>query len=200
MEIAKAEQLFEKIVAVTVGGGKKEDKLSKILKMIIKFAGVDQTKYFILGSYAIRKHREISDLDINMESSEWDKLRAAFPTPVRTGVRQFPWETQYYNDQWRWYFDLTPIYQKVDKTATDFSIEIFRKAKRDGFPNSDYSLHTLAKHDGLDVDKNGHQFFSLQTLLSWKKTMNRSKDLADIELIQTILDKSSKRSKKRAAK
>jgi len=50
---------------------KKYEKLSNILKYIfIDIAQIDQNKYFLLGSFAIREHRIISDLDINLDEIE----------------------------------------------------------------------------------------------------------------------------------
>lgn len=42
-------------------------------------------------------------------------------------------------------------------------------------PNSEFSLDYLINNDNLTTDDNGHQFFKLQTLLKWKKTMGRQK-------------------------
>ena len=72
--VEKSERVLEKIYQIIRGKKKKEDKLSQILKLIVKHADIDQDKYFLLGSYAIRKHRTINDLDINMEKLEWDKF------------------------------------------------------------------------------------------------------------------------------
>ena len=55
----------------------KHEKLAAILRyLFVELAGVSQTKYYILGSYAIREHRTISDLDINMDHDEFFKLGA----------------------------------------------------------------------------------------------------------------------------
>lgn len=183
--IEKSEKVLGKIHQIIKGKKKKEDKLSQILKLIVDHANIDQDKYYLLGSYAIRKHRTINDLDINMEKLEWDKLRAAFPTP---NDKNFPWKTEWYGDQWRWFIELTPYYRKhVDKNEKDFSIEMFRKEKTSGFPDNTFSLSYLRRNKGLDRDKNGHQHFKLKTLLRWKKTMNREKDQKDIELIKSIM-------------
>lgn len=67
--------------------------------------------------------------------------------------------------------------------VADFSIEIFQKYSNEGFPNPDFSLSTLIKNNGLDIDDFGHQHFNRETLLAWKKVMNRPKDQDDIKLL-----------------
>lgn len=159
----------------------KYEKLSSILKYVfVDIASVSQKKYYILGSFAIRKYRTISDLDINMDSREFFKLEAL--TKIGLGKLEF------YNNQIRWFFDLTDKYNELtESNEADFSIEAFQKDKDVGYPNSDFSLGALVDANKLDVDENGHQFFNLQTLLEWKTTMNRPKDSADIELINDII-------------
>ncbi len=154
----------------------KHDKLASILRLIIDEADIKPNSYFILGSYALRNNRTISDLDINMDSDEFEKLK------------ELPFGTvEPYNNQTRWFYDLTKQYQKIDPNATDFSIEVFKKRPNEGFPDSDYSLGHLKKTGGLDVDKYDHQYFSMETLLAWKKKMNRPKDQDDIKLIESIM-------------
>lgn len=158
---------------------KKHEKLSLILKNIVTQCGIDQTKYFILGSYAVREHREINDLDIHMDRDEFIKLHK-----TKTGQLEF------YNDQIRWFLDMTDEYKKyADENAKDFSIEIFQKKPDEGFPNNTFSLTNLEKNNGLDRDSNGNQFFNLNTLLRWKETMNREKDKPDIVLLKKLLGK-----------
>ena len=161
----------------------KYQKLSAILKyLFVDIAGISQNKYYILGSYAIREYRKISDLDINLDSVEFYKLKTLLDK--KFGVLQI------YNNQIRWFFDMTTEYNKLNgefQMETDFSIEAFQKLEIDGFPNADYSLKSLQENKGLSIDDNGHQFFNLSTLLKWKQTMNRTKDQADIELITKLL-------------
>lgn len=161
---------------------KKHQKLSKILHYIfVKKCNIDQSKYFILGSYALRKYREINDLDMNINYNEALKLAHA----VKLGFGNI----EFYNGQIRWFYDLTKEYNKLfDKTAKDFSIEAFLKLDGEGFPNKKFSLKYLSKTKSLDVDSNGHQYFNLKTLLKFKKILNREKDQADIKLIEKILN------------
>ena len=168
----------------------KYEKLSKILHyLFIKISNISQNKYYILGSFAIRKYREINDLDINLDSIEFIKLEKV----VKSGFGHI----EFYSSQIRWYFDMTDDYNKLnDLNVNDFSIEAFCKLPDDGFPNEEFSLNYLFNNGGLDRDENGHQFFNLNTLLYWKKTMNRPKDTDDIILIEKILKSKLSRNKK----
>ena len=57
---------------------KKYEKLASILKYVfVDVCKIDQDKYFILGSFGIREHRLINDLDINIDKDEFMKLEKA---------------------------------------------------------------------------------------------------------------------------
>lgn len=172
---------------------KKHQKLSSILHFIfVKQCNISQDKYYILGSFAIREHRTISDLDINIDIDEFLKLENA----VKNNIGHI----EFYNGQIRWTYDLTNEYNRLtNQNEKDFSIEAFQKNPNVGFPNNNFSLNQLLKN-GLDTDENGHQFFSITTLLLWKKTMNREKDKPDIELIENIINKKGGKSKKMVKK
>jgi hypothetical protein len=174
---AEVEKEINKIIKES--GKPKYQKLSDILKYIIDYCGIDAKKYMIIGSFSIRKKREISDLDMNMDSKEWEKLKKL--SKMGIGI------IEEYNNQMRYFLDMTAEYQKVDSAAKDFSIEIFQKEMNVGFPNNDFSIKYLLDHDGLDKDDNGHMFFSIKTLLKWKKTMNREKDQPDIVMLKEMV-------------
>jgi hypothetical protein len=159
----------------------KFQKLSNILKyLFVDIAKINQKKYYILGSFAIREYRTISDLDINLDYNEFFKLSEL----VKLNLGHI----EFYNNQIRWFFDLTKEYNELTKSIeNDFSIEAFQKLDTLGFPNNNFSLKYLTKNKNLDTDNNNHQFFSLKTLLKWKKTMNRPKDQDDIKLIEKLL-------------
>ena len=161
---------------------KKYEKLSNILKYIfINICKIDQKKYYILGSFSIRKYRKINDLDINIDKDEFMKLEKA--TEKGFGKIEF------YDNQIRWFFDLTKDYNKLTLSKEkDFSIEAFMKDSKVGFPNNKFSLSSLRKNNGFNKDQNNHQFFNLVYLLKWKKTMNREKDQLDIKLIKELLN------------
>ena len=161
---------------------KKDEKLSRILKYIfVDVCKMNQKKYYILGSYALRNSRKINDLDINVDKDEFMKLEEA----TKKGFGKL----EFLNNQIRWFFDLTKIYNKLTKSREkDFSIEAFMKDNKVGYPNNKFSLSKLIKNNGLDKDKNKHQYLNLKFLLKWKKTMGREKDKADIELIKKLLE------------
>lgn len=160
---------------------KKHQKLSSILKYIfVDICKIDQRKYYILGSYALREHRNINDLDINLDHIEFMKLEKA--------VKKRLGHIEFYNGQIRWKLDLTQEYNLVnDSSENDFSIEAFMKDGKIGFPDNRFSLKHLTKINGLEKDTNGHQYFTLSILKRWKQTMNRPKDISDIRLIQSLL-------------
>lgn len=163
----------------------KYQKLSDILKLLINYCNINNKKYMIIGSYSIRDYREINDLDMNMEANEWNKLTKL----VNMGLGII----EIYNNQYRYFFDMTEEYKKIDPNANDFSIEIFKKEMSTGFPDDTFSIEYLIKNKGLDKDNNKHLFFNKETLLRWKKTMNRAKDQKDIELLETLIKKFPKR-------
>lgn len=162
---------------------KKYDKLSNILKYIfIDLCKINPKKYYILGSFSIRKHRTINDLDINLDQDEFMKLNDA----TQKGFGKI----EFYNNQIRWFFDLTKEYNELTSSKEqDFSIEAFMKSPTVGFPTNQFSLSNLTKNNGFEKDKNNHQFLNLLSLLKWKKKMNREKDKADIILIKELLAK-----------
>lgn len=180
------------ILNIIKSNSEKYQKLSDILKyLFVDIAHIDQSKYFLLGSFAIRTHREINDLDINLDHNEFFKLKTLTDKSIG--------KIEIYNNQIRWIYDITDEYNKItNSNENDFSIEAFQKNSLDGFPNPHFSLDYLINNNGLSTDTNGHQFFTLETLLEWKKTMNRTKDTTDIELIQNILQHTNKISKKKS--
>ena len=168
---------------------KKHEKLSSILRyLFVDIAKISQDKYYILGSFSIREYRQISDLDINLDLNEFYKLEQL--TKKNIGKLEF------YNNKIRWFVDFTKDYNKLkNENELDFSIEAFQKKQTDGFPNKSFSLKALRDNNDFEKNDDGHQFFNLKTLLKWKLTMNREKDKIDIELINNILAKNTKRIK-----
>lgn len=167
----------------------KYQKLSDILKLIIDYCNINNNKYMIIASYCIRNYREINDLDMNMLSDEWEKLRKM--VSIGIGI------IENYNGQLRYFLDMTSEYKKVDPNVKDFSIEIFKKEINEGFPNETFSINYLMKHKGLERDENKHFYFSKNTLLRWKKTMMREKDKADIVILEALIKKRKKHTLKR---
>ena len=185
---------FEKIVSkikdvVTDDNLSKDEKLSDILKFLfVDISEIDQNKYYILGSYGIRKHRKINDLDINIDQEEFLKLEKL----VKNNVGNI----EFYNHQIRYVLDLTEIYNTLTSSEEkDFSLEAFQKSPDVGYPDNTFSLNYLGQTKSFDIDNNRHQFFNLETLLRWKKIMNREKDKPDIELIEKLLSGQSRTKK-----
>jgi len=159
----------------------KYQKLSAILKyLFVDISKISQDKYYLIGSFALREHRNISDLDIILDYDEFLKLENLVKRNI--GVLEF------YNNQIRWFLNLTNEYNHITgEKEKDFSIEAFQKKPIEGFPDKSYSLSYLKKHNGFNKDMNGHLFFNMNTLLRWKQQMNRDKDKPDIELILSII-------------
>jgi hypothetical protein len=168
---------MEDIISLPI---KKHDKLGLIMKRIVDQCHIDQNKYYVLGSYPLREHRSINDMDVIMFKNEFDKLQKCAPYG----------KIETYNNQIRWFYDMTDTYRKlVDPEAKDFSIEIYRKEMDEGYPNKDFSLASLLQNKRLQRDMFGHQHLTLEALLEGKKITNRPKDQADIELLIKLLGK-----------
>ena len=169
------------IIRIIKSSKKKYEKLSEILKyLFIDICGINQSKYYILGSYSIRKYREINDLDIHLENIEFFKLKTLLDKNIG--------RLDIYKDQIRWYYDITEEYNKLTGCAEkEFSIEAYQKYPNEGIPNYNFSLENLIIRDGLEVDENKHQYLKLEMLLEWKESMKRTKDEADIKLIKELL-------------
>jgi hypothetical protein len=171
----------KKIESIISSNTQKYEKLSAILKyLFVDIAKISQDNYFFFGSFGLREHRTISDLDINLDYDEFLKLESV----MQKGMGNL----QFYYGQIRWFFDLTKEYNELTgKTEKDFSIEAYQQKPTEGYPDETYSLKNLKEYGGLDRDSNGHQYFNLTTLLRWKQQMNREKDKSDIVLIQKLL-------------
>jgi len=159
----------------------KHNKLSTILRyLFVNECDIDQKKYFLIGSYTIRKWRKINDLNIIIVPNEFIKLEQL----VTIGIGKM----EMYNGGYRWFYDMTNYYNEITgQHEKKFSIEAYRVNERYGFPDDRFSLSNLMKIGGLELDENDHLFLRLSILLIWKKTMNRPKDLIDIDIIEKIL-------------
>lgn len=62
---------------------------------------------------------------------------------------------EFYNNQIRWYFDLTKEYNKLTKSKEkDFSIEAFMKHPKIGYSTNLFSLLKLTKNKGFQKNIN----------------------------------------------
>lgn len=165
---------------------KKYQKYSKILKyLFVDIANINQNKYFIGGSFCIREYKQINDLDIYIQKNKFIKLQKV----VDKNIGKF----EFFDNNIRWVYNITNEYNNLTKSnENEFSIEAFQKLNNEGWPNNKFSLKYLKENNLLDKDENGHQFFNLNTLLKFKLTLNRSKDLDDILLIKSIISCSKK--------
>ena len=160
---------------------KKYQKYSKILKyLFIDIANINQNKYFIGGSFCIREYKQINDLDIYIQKNKFIKLQKI----VDKNMGKF----EFINGNIKWIYNITDEYNHLTKSnENEFSIEVFQSLINEDWPIDRFSLKYLQKNNFLDKDENGHQFFNLNTLLKFKLTINRPKDLDDIRLIKSII-------------
>jgi len=126
--------------------------LPMVLLMIVSYCDIDQSKYHILSSYAIRQIKPVSDLDVNMDETEWKKL-------AKCGLGK----AEIYNNQDRYYIKIGVI-----------DIEAFSKKDTIGFPNNDFSMSALRPK--LVRDMFGHLHYSFDAFVSWKVVVHRDKD------------------------
>jgi len=161
---------------------KKYQKYSKILKyLFVDIANINQNKYFIGGSFCIREYKQINDLDIYVDKNKFFKLEKVINKNIG--------KLDFFDGNMRLIYDITDEYNFLTKSnEKEFSIEAFEKLSSEGYPNNKFSLDYLQKNNLLDKDENGHQFFNLNTLLKFKLTLNRPKDLDDIVLIKSIIE------------
>ncbi len=169
------------IIDILKSNNEKYIKLSKILYyLFVVLASISQDKYMIIGSYGMRKYRNISDLDISLDNEEFLKLKKL----IDLGYGKL----EIHNNQIRWFYDLTSQYNEShDKKENDFSIEAYQINPSLGFPDNEFSFNYLIETYGLEIDENNHKHFKISTLLKWKKTLGRVKDVADILLIENVL-------------
>lgn len=126
--------------------------LPTALLMIVSYCDIDQSRYHIISSYAIRQIKPVSDLDIVMHEDEWKKL-------AKCGLGQ----SEIYNNQDRYFINIGLI-----------DIEIFSKKDELGYPNADFSMNSLRPN--LVSDAYGHLHYSFEMLVSWKVVVHRNKD------------------------
>jgi hypothetical protein len=166
----------------------KRMRLSKIRKILFDFIWLYDHSYMGIGSTGLvfqlekmgSSERQVNDLDGNIVG--WSFLKTVLLMGIGLG------RVERYRGQWRWYLDMTPMYNRLrDEIVDDFSIEFFWKSEGEGYPNSTFSITELLRNDGLVRDEFGMWVFSLETTLRWKRSMGREKDLSDIELIQKIM-------------
>ena len=134
-----------------------------ILLMVVNYCGIDQSKYHIMSSYAIRDFKPLRDLDVIMNDKEWPKILKS-----KVGV------SKPYNNTTRYLINLPSI-------SADAEIEIFNHSATHGFPTRDFSHKSLKNK--FVKDKYGNLYYSLDTFVEWKDCRHTSKDYTHINLL-----------------
>lgn len=147
----------------------KSAKLAKILNEIMTNYGIPKEAYIILGSYAIREFREISDLDVDMDQNYFSKLEICKLGTVSLRGEEYVWAFNYTFD------------------GISYIIEVYATDPYKNYPNDSFSITNLHLRNALDKDEYTQNCYKLETLLEWKQIANRKKDQSDIELIKKIL-------------
>ena len=148
----------------------KSSKLAKILNYIMEFCEVPKEAYIILGSYAIRDYREISDLDVDMCQNYFPNLESCKLGNVSLRGLEYVWAfNQIYNGE-------------------SYIIEVYSTDPFINFPNNYFSIANLINVNALQKDMFNQNYYKLETLLKWKEIVYREKDKKDIELIKKILN------------
>lgn len=168
---------YKKIVKIITSKNKPlSAKLAKILSYIVNYVGIDKKKYFITGSYALKdyvKYREIDNLDVNMDPTEFKKL-------VYFGYGSF----KNINGENMWNFDLKNVYNQENIFhVKNFIIKIYEIPSHEGHPNKMFSLDSLMLC-GLQVDEYNNNYLTIKMLYNMKKILNRKIDERDIRFIQ----------------
>ena len=70
---------------------------------------------------------------------------------------------------------------KFPKISSDAEIEIFSTADSFGYPSNKYSASRLSNK--FLTDEFGHQYYNLNTFISWKYDNHRSKDKGHLRLL-----------------
>lgn len=148
------------------------DKLSKILRIIMDTINIPRESYCILGSYALRKYREINDIDVDLDTQHFTKLKNLSIGNISTVKDENVWT----------------FHKKYE--GVDYKIEIYEVNSEIGYPDDSFSLNNLfSTADYLEMDDFGHYCYKLATLKNWKTIVCREKDKDDILLINNILNK-----------
>jgi hypothetical protein len=149
----------------------KHDNLAAILQYITKTANIPNTSYCILGSYALRYYikREISDLDVDMSCEHFYKLRSLKFGSMSKVNKEFVWT-------------LNCMVQNVM-----YKIEIYQVDPNVGYPTDYFAINSLISSDATVLDKWGHHCYNLNTSILWKKIVNRSKDVEDLQKVTNFI-------------
>ena len=149
----------------------KSTKLAKILYIIMSKFDIPPKSYCILGSYALRNYREINDIDVDLDTKHFSKLKNCPIGNITTVNNENIWTFQ------------------RNYGIINYKIEIYEVDPKIGFPNESFSLNFLfSTPNDLQTDDFGHYHYRLITVKKWKTIVQREKDEGDIILISSILN------------
>jgi hypothetical protein len=160
---------FEEIFKILKENIPKSAKLAKILNHVMTKYEIPKEAYIILGSYALRNYREISDLDVDMDESYFSLLEVCKLGSVSLRGEEYVWAFNH-------------TYENIN-----YIIEVYATNPDKNFPNDNFSINSLHSSKALQNDEYDQYYYKLDTLLIWKETVNRDKDQKDIDLIKNIL-------------
>lgn len=120
------------------------DILAYILRNIILQADLNENDYAIFAGYGLRNIREVTDLDVAVSKSGFQKLKKL--DYLRKGKAKI-------NNTVRLFLDLPFI-------GKDASIEFFELENK-GFPSNKFSLRNLQKHNYLTKDIFNNPYINL---------------------------------------
>lgn len=132
----------------------------------------------------MRKYKNIGDLDIDMDSSDFHKLQHLSSSYISYKVHPESQESI-------WEVELSPLYSKIKNESEEFKIEVYCCDPKIGYFGEEYSLDNIFgnKEKCVEVDEFGNQHYSLETTLVFKQKNNRPKDQKDIDILKNLLHK-----------
>ena len=149
----------------------KSTKLAKILYVIMNKFDIPSKSYCILGSYALRDYREINDIDVDLDTKHFKKLKNCSIGNITVVNNENVW-----------------TFQRKHRII-NYKIEIYEVDPKIGFPNESFSLISLfSTSNDLQMDDFGHYHYRIKTVKRWKTIVRREKDEVDIILINSILN------------
>lgn len=141
-------------------GGNKTDVLAQKLKEIVTRVSITNDEYFIMASYCLKEMREVTDLDVVVLDTAYEKLK-------QNKIGQI---------------DIAKISQderiivKLPEIADDAEIEFFPKKRNIGFPSNDFSFDNLQKGNNLIYDEYGNPYYDIQTCVAQYSQITRIND------------------------
>lgn len=132
----------------------------------------------------MRNYKAIGDLDVDIDRSQFDKLRVLNSSHISFGVHPKSKEDF-------WELELSEVYSGIKKEEIEFKMEIYSCDPDVGYFGEEYKLSNIFgnKEKYIEVDEFGNQHYSLETTLVFKQRNNRPKDQSDIAILKKVLNK-----------